>query len=409
MRYPFFLHHESVFMNTTHRMGLNMIVKNETPVLGRLFNSVKDLINYYVIVDTGSTDGTPEFIKTWMDQAGIPGEVHQRPWINFGHNRNQALELAYQSGQVDWLLLIDADEELGCTTPLFYQQLQPGVSYTLEKHHCDLRYRLLNLINITDTRWRWQGVVHEYLEFVSGNAKQAPISEAWIIYHQGEGVRSRGLTARQKFLRDARLLETELKKHPTDARSRFYLAQSYRDAGDIQAAYKHYLLRAGMEGWPEENFVAQYQAGKLALLLNKPYAELTACFLKAYEMRPERGAEPLYQLAVYCRNKNWYTQAYLFAKAGAQMAYPTDKLFVEKDIYEWRIYDELAIAAYWAGQYAESKALCDKLLALPLAATDSERIEQNRQFAVNKLAETGVTVKNFVLPLADVGDGYKLT
>ena len=46
---------------------------------------------------------------------------------------------------------------------------------------------------------------------------------------------------------------------------------------------------------------------------------------------------------------------YLFAKAGAEIAYPTDVLFVEKDICEWRIFDELAIAAYWTGHYVESK------------------------------------------------------
>ncbi len=371
-------------MNTTHRVCLNMIVKNETPVLGRLFNSVKDIISYYVIVDTGSTDGTPEFIKNWMDAAGIPGEVHQQLWVNFGHNRNQALEYAYQSGQADWLLLIDADEELGCTDPLFYQKLQPGISYSLEKHHSFLRYRLLNLINIKETRWRWCGVVHEYLERVSGVDKHEPIYDAWIIYHQGEGVRSRGLTAQQKFLGDARLLATELKKNPKDARSQFYLAQSYNDAGDFKAAYQHYLARATMEGWPEENFVAQYRAGKVALLLNKPYAELTACFLKAYEMRPERGAEPFFQLAVYCRNRHWHNQAYLFAKAGAEIAYPKDTLFVERDIYEWRIFDELAIAAYWTGHYAESKTLCEKLLAMPLATEDAERIAKNLEFAVQK-------------------------
>ena len=42
-----------------------------------------------------------------------------------------------------------------------------------------------------------------------------------------------------------------------------------------------------MEGWPEETFVAQYRAGKVALLLNKPYTEILTCFLTAYEMRPE--------------------------------------------------------------------------------------------------------------------------
>ena len=155
-------------MQSSNRICLNIIVKNETPVLGRLFASVQHIISYYVIVDTGSTDGTPEFIKEWMDNAGIAGEVHHHNWVNFGYNRNQALEHAYESDQADWLLIIDADEELVCSDPLFYKKLQPNISYSLEKHHNELRYRLLNLVNIRTARWRWHGVVHEYLGFVDG-------------------------------------------------------------------------------------------------------------------------------------------------------------------------------------------------------------------------------------------------
>ncbi|MCI5129967.1 MAG: glycosyltransferase, partial [Candidatus Electrothrix sp. EH2] len=70
---------------------LNMIVKNETPVLGRLFASVKNIIDYYVIADTGSTDGTPEFIAREMERYGISGEVLCHDWVNYGHNRNLAL------------------------------------------------------------------------------------------------------------------------------------------------------------------------------------------------------------------------------------------------------------------------------------------------------------------------------
>jgi len=60
---------------------LNMIVKNETPVLDRLFRSLKEVIDYYVIVDTGSDDGTPEFIARWILEAGISGELHRREWV----------------------------------------------------------------------------------------------------------------------------------------------------------------------------------------------------------------------------------------------------------------------------------------------------------------------------------------
>ena len=71
---------------------LNMIVKDEKDVICRCLASVKPVIDYWVIVDTGSSDGTQEIIRAFMKE--IPGELHERPWINFGHNRNEALELA---------------------------------------------------------------------------------------------------------------------------------------------------------------------------------------------------------------------------------------------------------------------------------------------------------------------------
>ena len=139
---------------------LSMIVKNEAAVLPRLFRSVKDYIDYYVIVDTGSTDDTIALIRREMAAYGIEGEVHEREWVNFGVNRQQALELALAADRCDWLLFIDADEELGVSDPRFYERLEPGVSYVIEKHHDHLRYAVPHLVNVRATRWRWEGPVH---------------------------------------------------------------------------------------------------------------------------------------------------------------------------------------------------------------------------------------------------------
>src|SRR5258708_9713159 len=88
---------------------LNMIVKNEAPVIRRCLDSVRPLIDHWVIVDTGSTDGTRDIIRDCL--RDVPGELHERPWKNFAHNRNEALALA--RGHGDYVFLIDADEVLG--------------------------------------------------------------------------------------------------------------------------------------------------------------------------------------------------------------------------------------------------------------------------------------------------------
>src|SRR5580704_1601575 len=54
---------------------LNMIVKNESRVIQRCLDSVKHIIDYWVIVDTGSTDGTQNVIKDFMKD--IPGDLYE--------------------------------------------------------------------------------------------------------------------------------------------------------------------------------------------------------------------------------------------------------------------------------------------------------------------------------------------
>jgi hypothetical protein len=370
---------------------LNMIVKNETPVLDRLFRSVRDFIDSYVIVDTGSTDGTMQFIERWMADAGIPGETHRRDWVNFGVNRNEALQLACAANRGDWLLLIDADEELACSDRGFPGRLVTGVTYQIEKHHDAMRYALPNLVDIRHNRWRWRGPVHEYLEHVSGPNLRQRLNEAWIIYHSGEGARSRGRTAAEKFLADARLLEDELQRNPDDHRSRFYLAQSYRDAGDAGRAYEHYKRRARMSGgWAEETYWAQYEAGRMARLLKLPHATVIEELLAACNLRPHRG-EALHELAFHCREQQRWGEAFAFASAGARLPLPSDTLFVMREHYEWRLLDELAVAAYWAGLHGISREAALQLLdrherqGVEVPAADLARIRENLRFAEDKL------------------------
>ena len=90
-----------------------MIVKNEMANLDRCLRVVAPHIACWVIGDTGSTDGTQEFIRSFFAERNIPGELHNFPFINFEQARNAALDCAYASPLVyDYLLLTDADMEL---------------------------------------------------------------------------------------------------------------------------------------------------------------------------------------------------------------------------------------------------------------------------------------------------------
>ncbi|MEG3438864.1 tetratricopeptide repeat protein [Pannus brasiliensis CCIBt3594] len=85
------------------KLSLCMIVKNEAATLAKCLDSVKGVVDEMVVMDTGSTDGTIALAESYG--AKVP--VFQ--WNgNFSDARNAALE--HVTG--DWILVLDADEEL---------------------------------------------------------------------------------------------------------------------------------------------------------------------------------------------------------------------------------------------------------------------------------------------------------
>jgi len=84
-------------------LSLCMIVKNEEHFLEQCLNSVKDLVDEIIIVDTGSTDRTKEIAKKFN------AKIFDFEWIDdFSKARNESLKNA--TG--DWILVLDADETI---------------------------------------------------------------------------------------------------------------------------------------------------------------------------------------------------------------------------------------------------------------------------------------------------------
>ena len=84
-------------------ISLCMIVKDEEDCLGRCLDSLKDLVDEIIIVDTGSTDRTKEIAKSY----GAKVSDFEWDW-DFSKARN----FAFSQATCDYIYSADADEEL---------------------------------------------------------------------------------------------------------------------------------------------------------------------------------------------------------------------------------------------------------------------------------------------------------
>jgi glycosyltransferase involved in cell wall biosynthesis len=97
---------------------LNMIVKNERGNIERCLSAVADHIACWVIADTGSTDGTAEFIASFFATRNLPGRLHSFPFRNFEQARNAVLDCAPLRRSAS-TTCCDADLELVVEDPAF--------------------------------------------------------------------------------------------------------------------------------------------------------------------------------------------------------------------------------------------------------------------------------------------------
>jgi len=368
----------------TKTITLCMIVKDEARVIERCLASVLPIIDNWVIVDTGSTDGTQDKIRKFFENVGIPGKLYERPWKNFGHNRSEALELASTEG--DYAYMIDADEVLVFEPGFDPEQFKASLNadlYNIFAEYGGTKYHRPQMTS-TKKKFYYRGILHEYVDchdeiqtrdFARG-FKNTPIQD---------GNRS---SQSGKYERDAERFEEALKGEvdPKDFnRYHFYLAQSYRDSQQWEKSLAAYMKRAELGGWNEEVFYSLYQAGRIMEVLNKNIDEIIKVYFNAYQAAPYR-AESLWAAARLCRLNIRFDQAYTFAKQGLKCRCPEGALFIAAPIYEWMLLDEFAIAAYWAGHFKESRQASIALLQQGRFPPDQkERMEANLKFATEEL------------------------
>jgi glycosyltransferase involved in cell wall biosynthesis len=329
---------------------LNMIVRNEEGCIARCLGSARPLVSYWVICDTGSTDATRELIREALH--GIPGELHQDQWRDFSHNRN--LGLARARGKADYHLMIDAD---------FTVNVQAGfdpASLSADGYRIgfegDIDWRVTRLVSDRHD-WSYRGRAHEYIHAPS--AQLFSDLPAVSLSHHADGGSGPGRL--EKYLN---LLLQDHEEEPENARTVFYIAQTYADLGQFDAAVQWYERRLTMGDWGEEQWFAAYMMTRCKQALGRPWPEVLHSYLECYEMRPWRW-EPLQRICEYQREMKHYELNYLLSRPALEGGYPgEDMVFIERAVYQYGLLMERALACFWTQRFDEAAELLDRVLGV---------------------------------------------
>lgn len=364
---------------------LNMIVKNEGKIIERMLSSVKDYIDYWVIVDTGSTDDTKEKITKFFANTGIKGELYEHEWKDFGYNRTKAIELA--KGKADYILLMDADMILRVKNPKFKDNLN------CDRHLLTLTFNysfLFDLVRIVkgNLDHDFVGRTHEYPRCQKKDCTQSriPMKDVHIFDIQD------GASRTSKYERDIKYLLMDLEDDPSNTRTIFYLARSYFFAKDFENAIKYYEKRISSGGWKEEIFISYLEIAASKSALNKNWDEIENCYNDAAKCLPERAPEAIIFIAEHYRKLQNPTitqleKVYSYAKQCLHIPFPNQlELFLDRTPYDYRIIDELSCASFALGKYMEAFYLCTKLLNCPILPESYKvRVSSNREYAKKEL------------------------
>jgi tetratricopeptide (TPR) repeat protein len=350
---------------------LCMIVRDEESTIERCLESCRDLIDYWVICDTGSVDTTPAVIERAL--AGIPGELHHDEWHNFAHNRTRLMEFA--RGKADYLLLLDADWTVEAAPGVFEDLTADSYMVVHAGHTEFLNKRVVS--GAID--WHFEGATHEFI--ASPEDRTCGRLDGLVIHVESIGGARTG-----RWHRDKAILSEALQRDENDCRSAFYLAQTYRDLGETRQAIEMYERRATMGGWGEEVYCSLHQAGVLRAELGD-WPQAMALLIAAFESRPAR-LESLYELSSRLRMRGEHETAHLFAMRGLNRSPPPDLLFVQPWVYRWGMLFEFSITAYWTGHTVEALRACNRLLSIPdLPDEYRDQTKANRRFCRERLAQ----------------------
>jgi len=317
-------------------LELVMIVKNSGEILRKCLQKNKRYIDYWTILDTGSTDNTPAIIEEELKD--VPGKLHFSDFTNFSEARNKAFDLASQTCK--YMIVLDDSYELGegdklreYLTTSNADVIYLKIGYMNFDFLKDLYYS--NRITKTTSKIRYKYRVHETL-LIPKKKKSVWVDEKnfYIIDHTFREHENRTLS---RYKRDIECLLLDKEQYPTDPRPVYYLCRTLYNQVKHEEAKPYLKELLQMTNIKEYTFYAEYM---LILIKYKDTNNKDIYQKKLLNLQSQHTdrAEPSYKLAVSFYEDNHLDKLNKIMNSLIKFPIPQIGMTsMEYDIYQYNI------------------------------------------------------------------------
>jgi glycosyltransferase involved in cell wall biosynthesis len=232
-------------------LQLVMIVKNSGKEIVSMLEKNKPYIDYWTILDTGSTDGTQERIRETMKD--LPGELFEEPFVDFEYSRNRSLDLAGE--KCEWYIILD-DTYIIVNGEKLRNYLKKDCkdkdNLTVTVEDKKSAYPSLRIIR-SNTGYRYKYRVHEIIIVPSTYLLETDIASI------SDSTESKYMENRsqERYKRDYKMLKEDFEKDPKDGRLCSYLAKTCGILNKKEESLKYFKKRLKIGGDPNEIYEAQ--------------------------------------------------------------------------------------------------------------------------------------------------------
>lgn len=368
----------------TRHIALVMMIKNEEKRIHVSLESVLGIVNSLVIYDTGSTDSTIDIVRAFASKNELPLHMltvaEAGEFVDYSTSRNVLLDYADTFPEIDFLLLLDANDELRGGDEL--RLVVEGLAMSTDQPNS----RLVNCWAVLQnwvrpalevyynmrflrprTGWRYQGRIHECLMKVNENGlTEETMKLPNTIFLFQDRTKDDDKTAK-RLVRDLVVLMEDHVSNKADSRPVFYLGETNFVLGKHEDAFYYYKLRTMMSTendtliHKEEIFCSYMRLGKIAQIFKHEWSDVMKWFMAAFETIPR--AEAMVEIATYYSLKCSWPLAFTFAQLACSLGYPSSALLrVDKNVYDYERWHVLGTAGFFVNKFEEGKAGCLKAI-----------------------------------------------